>query len=174
MKTRVCRQVLPVVFGVVGLAFLAGGCSSASSSRSVYSAGQVNQVQTQELGTIISVEAVTIERDMGQRTSVGQSVGSSVGRTIARGGDPVTAAAGAVGSVVGSIAGTSAERAVSRREGQKIQVAMDDGTTITVVQENNPPFVGGERIRLVKTGSHARVELNQPDDSNNYIVGAQR
>lgn len=173
MNTRVYRQVLPIVFGVVGLAVLAGGCSSPSSSRPVYGAGEVNQVQTQELGTIISVEAVTIEGDTGQRTSMGQSVGSSVGRTIARGGDPVTAAAGAVGSVVGSIAGTSVERVASRREGQKIQVAMDDGTTITVVQENNPPFVGGERIRLVKTGSRARVELNQ-DDSSNYIVGARR
>ncbi len=173
MKSNVCRPVLPLVFGMVGLALLAGGCSSSSSSRPVYSAGQVNQIQTHELGTVVSVEAVTIERDTGQRTSVGQSVGSSVGRTIARGGDPVTAAAGAVGAVVGSVAGSSIERRVMRAEGQKIQVAMDDGTVISIVQENDPPFVGGERVRVVKIGSQARVELNQPVDSNNYVIGAR-
>jgi outer membrane lipoprotein SlyB len=163
-----------LVFGMAGLALLAGGCSSSSSSRPVYSAGQVNQIQTHELGTVVSVEAVTIERDTGQRTSVGQSVGSSVGRTIARGGDPVTAAAGAVGAVVGSVAGSSIERRVMRAEGQKIQVAMDDGTVISIVQENDPPFVGGERVRVVKTGSQARVELNQAVDGNNYVIGAAR
>lgn len=173
MTTRAFSVVSPVMTGLLGLVLVLSGCSSASTtSRPVYSAGQVNQVQTQELGTVISVEAVTIERDMGQRTSMGQSVGSSVGRTIARGGDPVTAAAGAVGSVVGSIAGTSVEKAASRRDGQKIQVAMDDGTTISIVQENNPPFVGGERVRIVRTGTHAKVELNQADTSN-YIVGAR-
>lgn len=104
---------------------------------------------------------------------MGQSVGSSVGRGVALGANPGTVAASAVGAVVGGIAGSSVEKAASRRDGQKIQVAMDDGTVISIVQENNPPFVGGERVRVVKIGSQARVELNVADESN-YIVGARR
>ncbi len=170
MNSRV--RLHSVAVGFASLALLVAGCSSASSSRPVYSAGQVNQIQTHELGTVISVEAVTIERDTGQRTSMGQSVGSSVGRGIAVGANPATVAASAVGAVVGGIAGSSVEKVASRREGQKIQVAMDDGTVVSIVQENNPPFVGGERVRVVKVGSQARVELNTPTDANNYIVGA--
>ncbi len=171
MNSRV--RLHSIAVGVASLALVVAGCSSASSSRPVYSAGQVNQIQTHELGTVISVEAVTIERDTGQRTSTGQSVGSSVGRGIAIGANPATVAASAVGAVVGGIAGSSVEKVASRREGQKIQVAMDDGTVVSIVQENNPPFVGGERVRVVKVGNQARVELNTPTDaSNNYIVGA--
>ncbi len=170
MKTTVLR--LPEMLWFIGgsvLALAAAGCTS-SSNLPVYSPGQVNQVQTVETGTVQTVRAVIIEGESGYQRSVGQSVGSSVGRGLAIGGNPGTILAGAAGSVVGSIAGSAVEKQVLRREGQEINVLLDDGTSIVVVQDNNPAYVGGERVRILRTGNRAEVVPNLPED--NYYVGS--
>ncbi len=143
------------------------GCTS-SRNLPVYRPGQVNQARTTEIGIIHSVRPVVIERDTGVRTSVGARAGSSVGRAVAIGANPAVAIAGAAGSVVGEMAGRAIEGMASRVEGQEIEVHLDDGNTVTVVQENNPPFVGGERVRLVRTGTHVEVVSDLPDDANRY------
>jgi outer membrane lipoprotein SlyB len=133
------------------------GCQSQASNLPVYSASEANQLRTAQTGTVESVRAVLIQGDSGTKTSIGQSVGGSLGRTVAMGGNPVTAVAGAAGSVVGQIAGGAVEKNVASREGQEITVALDDGTTVMIVQKNNPAFVGGERIKLVGSGSKVTV-----------------
>ncbi len=149
---------------------LAVGCTSSRRSLPVYRPGQVNQARTSEVGRINSVRAVVIERDTGVRTSAGARAGSSVGRAIATGQNPGVALAGAAGSVVGEIAGRAIEGMASRVEGQEIEVHLDDGNTVTVVQENNPPYVGGERVRLVRTGTHVEV-LPEIDETANRYAG---
>lgn len=154
---------------LVGVVLISAGCSSAANrSLPVYRPGQVNQASTSELGTVNAVRAVVIERDTGTRTSMGSRVGSSVGRSVAMGGNPAVAIAGAAGSVVGEMAGRAIESAASRVEGQEIEVSLDDGSMVKVVQENKPPFLGGERVRLVRTGTHVEVVHDLPDDANRY------
>lgn len=152
---------------LVLIAAAAAGCTS-SRSLPVYRPGQVNQARTNELGTVNSVRAVVIERDTGVRTSAGARAGSSLGRAVATGQNPVVAVAGAAGSVVGEIAGRAIETMVTRVEGQEIEVRLDDGNTVTVVQENNPPFLGGERVRIVRTGTHVEVVADGSNDTNRY------
>jgi len=145
------------LFPAVALGLFAPGCASRSSSLPVYDSSEVGQVTTAELGTVDHVVAVIIEGDVGQTRSLGQSAGSSIGRSIAIGGDPVQAVAGAAGSVVGGLAGRSVEQNLRRREGQLVTVILDSGDYIEVVQENDPPFVGNERVRIIHKG--ALVEI---------------
>ena len=102
------------------------------------------------------------------RTSAGARAGSSLGRAVATGQNPAVAIAGAAGSVVGEIAGRAIETLVTRVEGQEVEVRLDDGSTVTVVQENNPPFLGGERVRLIRTGTHVEVVADGSNDTNRY------
>jgi outer membrane lipoprotein SlyB len=152
---------------IVLIAAAAVGCAS-SRTLPVYRPGQVNQARTNELGTVNSVRAVIIERDPGVRTSAGARAGSSLGRAVATGQNPAAAIAGAAGSVVGEIAGRAIETLVTRVEGQEVEVRLDDGSTVTVVQENNPPFLGGERVRLIRTGTHVEVVADGSYDTNRY------
>lgn len=39
---------------------------------------------------------------------------------------------------------------------------------MNVVQENNPLFIGGERVGLVRTGTYVEVVPDIADDTNGY------
>jgi outer membrane lipoprotein SlyB len=132
------------------------GCQS-RSNLPVYSASEANSVRTAQAGTVDSVRAVLIQGESGQRTSIGQNVGGSLGRAVATGGNPVTAVAGAAGSALGQIAGAAVEKNVAAVEGQEIVVVLDDGQVVTIVQRNNPAFVGGERVQIVGGSGKATV-----------------
>lgn len=115
-------------------------------------------MQTQELGTVQSVTPVTIEGDTGQYSSVGRSAGSSLGRAIGYGVDPITAITGTAAGVVGGVVGAAVEKNVGRRAGQKLEIVMDDGRYVTIIQEAEPPFVPGDRVKILANGSESRVE----------------
>jgi outer membrane lipoprotein SlyB len=149
-------KLLRIPCVVAGLVLLAAGCQS-HSNLPVYSASEANTVRTSQTGTVDSVRAVLIQGDGGVRTSVGQNVGGSLGRAVATGGNPVTAVAGAAGSALGQIAGAAVEKNVAGTVGQEITVMMDDGSVVTVIQKNNPAFVGGERVQLVGSGGKVTV-----------------
>jgi len=170
MKPILSRWQL-LLAGVAALA--AAGCESSNSGRNppVYGPTQVNQARTSEIGTVQSVRPVIIQRDAGSRRSAGGRAGASVGRALATGQDPGAALAGATGSVVGEAVGDGLEQMGARHEGQEIEVLLDDGNIITVVQENNPPYIGGERVRLVRTGQYVEVV---PDRSAQATQSSQR
>jgi outer membrane lipoprotein SlyB len=154
-----------IVPGLLVLLAATAGCQSHPSNLPVYSASEANQLRTSQMGTVDSVRAVIIQGDEGVKTSIGQSVGGSLGRSVAMGGNPVTAVAGAAGSVVGQIAGGAVQKNVASTEGQEITVALDDGTTVVIVQKNNPAYVGGERVKLVGSGSKVTVMPLDPRTS---------
>jgi outer membrane lipoprotein SlyB len=155
MNSAKLLRIPCVVPGLVLLA-AAGGCQS-RGKLPVYSASEANSVRTAQTGTVDSVRAVLIQGDGGVRTSIGQNVGGSLGRAVATGGNPVTAVAGAAGSALGQIAGAAVEKNVAAVEGQEIVVVLDDGQVVTIVQRNNPAFVGGERVQIVAGGGKATV-----------------
>lgn len=55
---------------------------------------------------------------------------------------------------------------MTRREGQEITLRLDDGTELIVVQDNDPAFVGGERVQVVRSGNQVYVKAatSAPDD----------
>lgn len=143
-----------ILMSFSGLGLLAG-CSSGST---VVDRNQVGMMQRIELGTVQSVQFVTIE---GETTPVGMYGGAAVGAasmTGVGGAGAGTNLARAGGGIVGAVAGRAIEKAVTRKAGEMITVKLDSGQTVVVTQEQGQlPFATGERVRVL-AGGKSKVE----------------
>ncbi len=142
-------RMLMVVLVVLTLG-VAAGCASSRSGK-VYSRDQARQVQTVETGTVVQVETVKIEGTQGVVGGVaggvlggvaGSGVGAGTGRGLATVG----------GAIVGAGAGALAEKKVTEKKGLEIQVKLDSGAQIAIVQEADEPFAPGDKVRVIRGG----------------------
>lgn len=135
------------ILTILGL-FILSGCAS-SRSGEVYSRDQVRQSQTVEIGTVQKVSSVRIE---GTKSWVGPAAGAAagaaVGSTIGRGSGRTVATV--LGGLAGAGAGTVVEEEATKKPGLEIEVRLDNGKIIAVVQEADVPFSVGERVRVLK------------------------
>ncbi|HEX9783157.1 MAG TPA: glycine zipper 2TM domain-containing protein [Opitutaceae bacterium] len=126
----------------------ATGCTS-TGGRTVYTRSQINQAHRIELGTVVGVRRVVID---GESTQIGLYGGGAVG---AIGGSQVGSGAGSAlggvaGGVAGMVVGREVEKAMTRKEGLEITVALDDGSTVMIVQETDKGgFEDGDRVRVM-------------------------
>ena len=141
--------VLSLTLILAGL--LLAGCTLPSSRR-VVPAGQANVLQRSDLGVVTSVREVNIE---GRRTGLGTLGGGMVGAAAGSGGRGVGGAlVQASAAVAGAVAGQSLE---------EITVRLEDGSTVTVVQEASTGlFMDGDRVRVLHGGGQARVTMAVP------------
>lgn len=134
----------------------ASGCASRLSGK-VYSREEARQVQTVQMGTVVSVREVLIE---GTRTGIGAAAGGIMGyvlgETVGSGsGKDIAKAAGTIG---GAGAGAVIEGKVTQRKGLEITVELDSGQVIAIVQEADEQFNTGDTVRVVRgAGQTARV-----------------
>lgn len=140
-------------------ALLVTGCAQQSNTGTSYSRSEARQVQTVRMATVQSVVPVIIEGRMdglvgsGAGAIIGGIAGSGVG------GGSGQQIATVVGAVAGGVAGQRIEEAASRRHGVELTLTLDDGSMISVVQENDPnqQFSPGQRVRILGQGNNIRV-----------------
>lgn len=72
--------------------------------------------------------------------ALGSAVGGGSGRTIATVG----------GAILGGIAGSAAEKGLTTAEGVELEVSLDSGEIIVVVQENDAVYRVGDRVRILR------------------------
>lgn len=144
-----------LVCGVLVVTALVAACAG-SSSPDVYSRHQVRKAYTVYDATVVDIRVVEIE---GRSTRVGTLggawIGSAAGRSV--GGGRGSRIAGAVGGVAGAVAGQGIEREVTEEQGLELLLELDNGETVAVVQGADVPFEIGERVRVLRDGSSARV-----------------
>ncbi|NVK41773.1 MAG: glycine zipper 2TM domain-containing protein [Oceanospirillaceae bacterium] len=135
------------------------GCASPSLTGKTYSRDEARQVHYVRYGVVESVTPVVIEGrtdgivGSGSGAIVGGIAGSNVGGGSGR-------AVGAVlGAVAGGVLGSKIEESATRKQGQEIMVRLDNGETISLVQEveGGQFFRPGERVRLLQSGGTTRV-----------------
>ena len=137
-------------------AFLAG---CASQSGDVYSRSQAQRQLSVFYGTILVVDAVTIEgTQSGLGTVAGGVLGGIAGNTV--GGGHGRALATAVGAIGGALIGTAVEEGSTRKNGLEITVELDSGEVIAVVQEADDHYAVGDRIRVIR-GSGGVTRIRQ-------------
>lgn len=140
------------------LALSVSGCASSRSGR-VYSRDSARREHAVELGTVQLVSEVTIE---GTKTAIGPGVGGVaggvLGSTVGKGRG--TKVGAVVGAAVGAAAGAVAEEGITRRKGLEITVKLDNGRTISIVQEADDVFTAGARVRVLK-GPDGTVRVRQ-------------
>ena len=149
------------------MAFLAAilllaGCASQTGSS--YTSGQTRKAGAVYMGTITHLNAAYIDNNP---TGVGTLGGAVVGGVVgSAAGGPKWSYAGRVlmtlgGAVIGALAGTGVEKALNSKDALEIDVSLDNGQTLSVVQElgdEERSFAVGDRVRVLRgSGDSARV-----------------
>ncbi len=148
------------IFGValvINLLILGNiGCSNFSGSS--FSGSQVRSVHTVERGTVVSVHHVELREDSPAiaGTIGGGILGGIVGSVFGGGTGRILATA--VGAGAGALAGNVAQKAITKQKGLEIEVKLDNGQDISIVQGADEMFSVGERVRVLRASDgSARV-----------------
>lgn len=126
-----------------------------------------SQYGFQDVGhaTVVQYGEVTDSRPVditGQNTGTGAMGGAAAGAiggsAIGQGRGSLLALVG--GAIIGGIAGHMAEQAIADRKGVELTIDLDDGKTITIVQnlkKEDAPLAIGTRCMVQTSGSYQRV-----------------
>lgn len=141
--------------------FIVAGCASQTGGS--FSSGQTRQAQTVNLGTITMLERAFIENDPSLVGTLGGAVvGGVAGSTLGGGRGRVLTTLG--GAVLGGLIGTGIEKSLNSRDALEIVVRLDNGQSISVVQQL------GEEERAMRVGNRVRV-LRAADGSARVRLG---
>lgn len=132
-----------------GVSFLTVGCQTSQGGKT-YTRSQAQTALSVYYGTVLKVAEVQIETETtGVGAIVGGVAGGIVGSTIGSGRGRRLATTGGV--LAGSAAGAAGEKARATKPALEIEVELDDGRLMVVVQEKDDEFNVGDRIRLVQS-----------------------
>lgn len=147
MMNRFIRFFATFTFSSALLLFVPG-CETSSQGSKTYTRGQAQQQMDVYTGTVLNVAQVTIEPETtGGGAAVGGIAGGVVGSTVGSGGGRKLATLG--GALAGSAIGSRAEQQTRTKAGLELEVELDDGRIIVVVQEEDDVFAVGDRVRVV-------------------------
>ncbi len=120
-----------------------------------YEAGRAQEVR---YGTITSIRPVKIEGGSTGGSLIGAGIGGLLGNQI--GGGSGKTAATVAGALAGGAVGSHAGQNITSRPGLEIEVRLEAGGRLSVVQESNPreSFAVGDRVRVM-TGGGGRTRV---------------
>lgn len=137
-----------------------GGAQQASADR--YNMQQAQQVQSVELGTVVSVRSVTISPDSGTTSAgsgIGAIMGGFAGHEVGQ-GKGRTAATVAL-ALAGAVAGNKVAQGAYKTAGQAVTIKLDSGRVVAVTQAADVSLRAGQRVQLIG-GSGGWGWNNQP------------
>ena len=142
-------STLGMITGVVIYALMVSGCIPSSTSGSVYTRDQARTSHSVYYGTILRVAEVTIEgTQSGLGTVAGGVMGGVLGSAVGAGSGRGIATAG--GAILGGLAGSAVEKGATTAVGLELEVELDSGELILIVQEKDGLYNVGDRVRVVK------------------------
>jgi outer membrane lipoprotein SlyB len=140
---------------LLGAALLLSACSHASSTR--YDATDVGRTIETTEASVISSRPVQIS---GETNLVGPAAGGALGAAgtglIFQG----SGLAAVIGGVLGAGVGYLSQQQLNDREGIEYVLRMDDGRTVTLVQNresDEPPLPDGTPVLVQVSGQYTRV-----------------
>lgn len=139
------------------VALLMSACAQSSRSGNVYSRDQARVTHSVYYGTILRVEDVTIEGSgSGMGTLAGGAMGGALGSAVGGGSGRTISVVG--GAILGGIAGSAVEKEATTRAGVELEVELDNGELLAIVQEKDAIYSVGDRVRVLRDASgNARV-----------------
>jgi len=143
------RTFVVSLIALLATAVLLAGCFPESRSGNVYTRDQARTSQSVNYGTILRVDPVTIEgTQTGMGTVAGGAMGGALGSAVGGGSGRTIATVG--GAIVGGIAGSAIEKGATTVQGVELEVQLDNGELLVVVQENDAVYKVGDRIRVIR------------------------
>ncbi|HKU98186.1 MAG TPA: glycine zipper 2TM domain-containing protein [Vineibacter sp.] len=155
MSARVIART-PTMLAAAVLSLTLTACGP-SYTGETYSRGEMQRGGIVQSGRIISVEDVPISgTSSGLGTLGGGVAGGTIGASLAH-GRTGSILAGVGGAIVGAIAGNAIERGITRGQGTRFIVQVDNGPVINVVQTNEAGLQTGDRVTIIEGGEKTRL-----------------
>jgi len=125
------------------------GCTSTSQKSKIYTRSQAQSALTVYYGTVLNVANVRIQTEtkgvIGGIAGavlggvIGSTIGDGTGRRIAT----------TVGGLGGAAAGSKVEEKLKIKPGVELEIELDDGRLMVIVQEKDDVYAVGDRIRVI-------------------------
>lgn len=123
-------------------------CETSSQGGKTYTRGQAQQQMQVYNGILLNVAAVTIEPEKtGGGAAVGAASGGIMGSMLGSGRGSTLGALG--GALAGGAVGSKAEQNIRTVAGHELEVELDDGRIMVIVQEADDVFLAGDRVRVI-------------------------
>jgi outer membrane lipoprotein SlyB len=146
-----------VAFALVPALSLAG-CAHPSSS--TYQAGDVGRTIETAQGSVISSRPVSISGDVNAVGPLAGGAAGAAGSAVAFNGGGNTGLIAVLGGLIGAGIGYLSQQQLNDREGIEYVLEMDDGRTVTLVQnraDDEVPLADGTPVLVQVSGQYTRV-----------------
>lgn len=145
---------MKAVVGVLIAVLLVSGCASASST--TYDSADVGRTIETASGTVVASRSVDVKGGTSVAGPVaGGAIGGATGGLVFGSGW-----AGLLGAVLGAGVGYVTEQQINSGEGTEYVVEMDDGRTVTIVQnkdDDTAPIADGTQVLVQYSGKYTRI-----------------
>ena len=132
-------------------------CVNSSLKPDTYDRDSVQKVSNVLYGEIVSLKKVTIEGETKSGTIVGGLVGAAAGSQVSD-SKPESEIGAVIGGAIGATLGGNVSKSIQSVEGIQLTINMDDGRTISVVQETSQySFTIGDLVEVISTKGKTRV-----------------
>ena len=146
-----------VRISAIALVYFLAACGA--PTKDVYNVSEVGQIQEVQEGRIVKSRFIDIDaKDSGTGTAVG-GLSGGIGSLIAVSGG-FGLAAFLLGTAVGAVVGYMTEDVVTDRDGVEYVLMLDDGRTVTVIQnrgDEDQPLPPGTEVFLQFGSNYTRV-----------------
>ncbi|MFV0626534.1 MAG: glycine zipper domain-containing protein [Alphaproteobacteria bacterium] len=151
MKKLFSLLILPLSMFLSSCADNIGANSYESSA-----AGQVNSAQ---IGTVISVRQVNVATSNGTVGSLAGGLAGGAAGSMVSGKGPVSMIGAVGGALLGGMAGSAAQEKMSSQTGYEYIVKLDSGSVVTITQGADNILAVGQRCAVLNahSGERARV-----------------
>ena len=132
-------------------------CANASLQPDTYERDAVQRVSNVLYGEIVSLKEVKIEGDTKSGTIVGGLVGAAAGSGVSD-SKPESEIGAVLGGAIDATLGGNLSKNIRAVDGLQLTINMDDGRTISVVQEvGSYNFSIGDLVEVISTKGKTRV-----------------
>lgn len=141
----------------ISLGLLLNNCANTSLEPDSYDRGSTQKISNVLYGEVVAVKKVTVEGDTMSGTLVGGVVGAAAGSGISD-SRPESEIGAILGGAIGASIGGNLSKSLKSVDGIQITINMDDGRTISVVQEvAKYKFNVGDLVEVISTNGKTRV-----------------
>ena len=141
----------------LGAFLLVNSCSYSSMRPDVVERNQAQRMQSVRFGTILSIDEITVSGDRETGEMVGAAIGAASGSSISE-SDIESGIGAIVGGLIGSRVGSEVGNIATRKNAIELLVALDDGKTVSIIQEaSDDLFERGTRVKVITSAGKTRV-----------------
>lgn len=146
----------PILVAVTVATLALGACQTAGQN--VYDESEVGQATLVKFGTVVAERPVNVNGQGGAGMLAGGAAGGIAGSAFGEGTGNI--AATAAGVLIGGLVGALTEHAITDHSATEYTITLENGKTITIVQDPNPGDAvirPGDRVMVQMQGDTERV-----------------